>query len=126
MGWAVDAIADYVNNIRPRFGAIDHPALWVTERGGRIKPAEINARFVAYRDALGLPRELSPHSLRHSYVTHLTEDGADRQFIQQQVGHRCDTSTAIYTHVSSDFMNTALRKAISPAFDAPGGNGKEC
>ena len=126
MGWAVEAVADYVENIRPRFGAVDHPALWVTERGGRIKPAEINARFVAYRDALGLPRELSPHSLRHSYVTHLTEDGADRRFIQQQVGHRCDTSTAIYTHVSSDFMNTALRKAISPAFGAPGGNGKEC
>jgi len=125
MGWAVEAVADYVDNIRPRFGIIDHPALWVTERGGRIKPAEINARFVAYRDALGLPRELSPHSLRHSYLTHLTEDGADRRFIQQQVGHRCDTSTAIYTHVSSDFMNTALRKAISPAFDSPGGNDKE-
>ncbi len=59
-------------------------------------------------------------------LTTSSEDGADRQFIQQQVGHRCDTSTAIYTHVSSDFMNTALRKAISPAFDAPGGNGKEC
>jgi site-specific recombinase XerC len=40
----------------------------VTERGGRIKPVEINARFVAYRDALGLPRALVPHSLRHSYV----------------------------------------------------------
>jgi len=131
MGWAVDAVADYVENVRPRFGAVDHPALWVTERGGRIKPAEINARFVAYRDALGLPRALSPHSLRHSFVTHLTEDGADRRFIQEQVGHRCDTSTAIYTHVSSDFMNTALRKAIGPALDALSGphnsnNGKEC
>jgi site-specific recombinase XerC len=42
--------------------------LWVTERGGRIKPVEINARFVAYRDALGLPTALVPHSLRHSYV----------------------------------------------------------
>jgi hypothetical protein len=39
--------------------------LWVTERGGRVKPAEINARFVAYRDALGLPAALVPHSLRH-------------------------------------------------------------
>jgi integrase/recombinase XerC len=120
MAWAVEAVADYVHNVRPRFGMLDHPALWVTERGGRIKPSEINARFVAYRDALKLPRELTPHSLRHSYVTHLTEDGADRRFIQEQVGHRCDTSTAIYTHVSGDFMNTALRKAIAPALTAPG------
>lgn len=42
----------------------------------------------------------------------------DRRFIQA-VGHRCDTSTAIYTHVSGDFMNTALRKAFTPAFDPP-------
>jgi site-specific recombinase XerD len=117
MGWAVDAVSDYVSNIRPRFGLVDHPALWVTERGGRLKPAEINARFVTYRDALGLPKALTPHSLRHSWVTHLTEDGVDRRFIQEAVGHRCDTSTAIYTHVSGDFMNTALRKALTPAFD---------
>jgi len=120
MGWAVEAVRDYVEGIRPRFGCREHPALWVTERGGRISPAEINARFVAYRDALGLPNGLSPHSLRHSYVTHLTEDGVDRRFLQTQVGHRCDTSTAIYTHVSGDFMNTALRKALAPALDASG------
>jgi site-specific recombinase XerD len=125
MGWAVEAVADYVDNIRPRFGCADHPALWVTERGGRVNPAEINARFVAYRDALDLPKTLSPHSLRHSWVTHLTEDGVDRRFIQEAVGHRCDTSTAIYTHVSGDFMNTALRKAITPAFDTPSGQEKE-
>ncbi len=125
MGWAVEAVADYAENIRPRFGCEDHPALWVTERGGRIKPAEINARFVAYRDALGLPEALSPHSLRHSWVTHLTEQGVDRRFIQEAVGHRCDTSTAIYTHVSGDFMNTALRKALSPALGHVAGTGKE-
>lgn len=118
MGWAVDAVADYVENIRPRFGCEDHPALWVTERGGRIQPAEINARFVTYREALGLPQALVVHSMRHSYITHLTEDGVDRRFIQVQVGHECDTSTAIYTHVSDDFMNAALNKALSPAFSA--------
>jgi integrase/recombinase XerC len=114
MGWAVEAVADYVDNIRPRFGCVEHPGLWVTERGGRVKPAEINARFAAYRDALGLPVALVPHSLRHSYVTHLTEDGVDRRFIQTQVGHDCDSSTAVYTHVSDDFMNTALRRALAP------------
>ena len=119
MGWAVEAVADYVENVRPKFGCDGHPALWVTERGGRIRPPEINARFEAYRDALGLPPALVVHSLRHAYVTHLTEDGVDRRFIQVQVGHECDSSTAIYTHVSDDFMNTMLRKALAPALDPP-------
>jgi integrase len=57
-----------------------------------------------------------PYALRHCYVSHLTENGVDRRFLQEQVGHRCDTSTAIYTHVGNDFMNTALRKALAPAF----------
>ena len=42
------------------------------------------------------------------------------KIIQHQVGHECDTSTAIYTHVSGDFMNTALRKALEPALGQPG------
>jgi integrase/recombinase XerC len=123
-GWAVDAVADYVHNVRPLFGCADHPALWVTERGGRIRPAEINARFESYRDALRLPKVLVPHSLRHSYVTHNTEDGVDRRFIQVQVGHENDSSTAIYTHVSDDFMNSMLRRALSPALDHPAPTGK--
>ncbi|NEA60816.1 tyrosine-type recombinase/integrase [Streptomyces sp. SID13666] len=116
MDWAVEAVADYVENARPRFGFSDHPALWITERGGRLQPGTINDRFEAYRDALKLPKDLTPHSIRHSYVTHLTEDGVDRRFIQQQVGHECDSSLAIYTHVSDDFMNTSLHKALDPAF----------
>jgi site-specific recombinase XerD len=125
MGWAVEAVADYVENIRPKFGCDGHPALWVTERGGRVRPPEINARFEAYRDALGLPAALVVHSLRHAYVTHLTEDGIDRRFIQVQVGHECDSSTAIYTHVSDDFMNTMLRKALAPALDPSACAGKD-
>jgi len=125
MGWVVEAVTDYVENVRPRFGCENHPALLVTERGGRVKPAEINARFVAYRDALGLPAALVPHSARHSYVSHLSEDGVDRRFIQCQVGHEADSSTAVYTHVSSDFMNTALRRALAPALGAGDPVGEE-
>lgn len=51
-------------------------------------------------------------------VSHLTEDGVDRRFIQVNVGHEADSSTAVYTHVSDDFMNTALRKALAPALEA--------
>ncbi|WP_307857445.1 tyrosine-type recombinase/integrase [Mycobacterium sp. SM1] len=90
----------------------------MTERGGRIKSVEINARLVAYRDALKLPKALVLHSIRHSYVTHLAEDGVDRRFIQSQVGHECDSSTAIYTHVSTDYVNTMLQRALAPALDA--------
>ena len=119
MDWAVDAVADYVENIRPRFGCEDHPALWVTERGGRVKPAEINARFVAYRDALGLPATLVAALASGTPMSrHLTEDGVDRRFIQVQVGHEATPRPPIYTHVSDDFMNTALRKALAPALGA--------
>lgn len=115
MGWAVEAVADYVTNIRPRFGLADHPALWVTERGGRLQAADLAARFDTYRTALGLPPELGLHCLRHAYVTHLVEDGADPAFVQRQVGHAWASTTAIYTGVSGDFMNTMLRKALEPA-----------
>jgi len=52
MPWAVEAVQDYVVNIRPRYGFADRPALWLTERGGRLRPRQIEERFAAYRDAL--------------------------------------------------------------------------
>jgi site-specific recombinase XerD len=117
MPWAVEAVEDYMVNIRPRFGFPDLPALWLTERGGRLRPRRIEDRFAAYRDALGLAGELVPHCLRHSHVTHQIEDGADPVFVQLQVGHRYQSTTAIYSGVSGDFMNTMMRKALEQGFD---------
>ncbi|WPB87838.1 tyrosine-type recombinase/integrase [Streptomyces malaysiensis] len=83
MPWAVEAAEDYVANLRPRYrAAADHSALWLTERGGRLMPREVEARFAEYRRAIGLEEGLTPHCLRHSYVTHLIEDGADPKFVQ--------------------------------------------
>jgi integrase/recombinase XerC len=116
MPWAVEVVEDYVVNIHPRYGVEGSAALWPTERGGRLQPREIEDRFAQYRDALRLDKSLTPHCLRHSYVTHLIEDGADAKFVQQQVGHRFASTTAIYTGVSGDFMNTMMRNVLDHAF----------
>jgi len=92
--------------------------LWLTERGERISVGHVNDRFMAWRDAAGLPPELSPHCLRHAYVSHLVEDGVDPLFVQQQVGHSHAATTAIYTSVTTDYRNRVLRAALDRAFTA--------
>ena len=75
------------------------------------------------RAAAGLPGELSVHCLRHSYVSHLIEDGVDPLFVQQQVGHSYASTIALYTSVSSDFRNRTLRAALDQSIQAVlGGN----
>ena len=76
-------------------------------------------RFADWRDELGLDPVLHPHCLRHSYVTHLIEDGFDPLFVQQQVGHRWGSTTALYTGVSGDYRNRTLRRALDAAFTPP-------
>jgi integrase/recombinase XerC len=121
--WAVEAIEQYLHDVRPRYGRHAHPALWLTERGRRLTGEHINERFADYRDQLGLAPELGPHCLRHAYVTHLIEDGFDALFVQQQVGHAWASTTALYTGVSGDFKNRVLRAALDRAFQAPSVNG---
>jgi integrase/recombinase XerC len=116
MPWAVEALEEYLAEVRPCYAPGARAALWFTERGSRISLRHVNDRFAAYRDALGLPTELSPHCLRHSYVSHLVEDGVDPLFVQQQVGHSHAATTAMYTSVSTDYRNRVLRKALDRAF----------
>ena len=116
MPWAAAAVAEYVEEVRPVYGHPRHPALWLTERGTRISTDYLNLRFAAYREELGLPEELGPHCLRHSYVTHLIEDGFDALFVQQQVGHVYSSTTALYTGVSSDYKNRMVQAALERAF----------
>jgi len=127
MGWAVESLEQYVEEVRPLFGAAaSGPALWLTERGGRISARRIDERFAAYRAAAGLPVELSVHCLRHSYVSHLIEDGVDPLFVQHQVGHSWASTTAVYTQVGSDHKNRMLRAALGKVFgnDSVDGEGR--
>jgi len=116
MPWAAEALAQYIDQVRPCYEAGGHPALWLTERGGRISPRQIDDRFAAWRAAAGLPGELSVHCLRHSYISHLIEDGTDPLFVQQQAGHSWASTTAVYTTVGQDARNRMLRSALDRAF----------
>ncbi len=120
MPWSSGVLEEYVEEIRPLYGPGAGLALWPTERGQRVSPDHVTHRFAEYRDAIGLPKDLHPHCLRHSYVTHLIEDGFDPFFVQQQVGHAWGSTTALYTGVSDDFKNRSLRSAL----DRLSGRGK--
>jgi len=125
--WSVEVLKQYVEDVRPLYG-FEHPAVWLTERGGRITTEQISEQFAINRDAIGLPSELTCHSLRHSYVTHLIEDRFDELFVRMQVGHKFASTTAIYTGVSGDYKNEAMRAALraqlGPMLE-PGGRGPD-
>lgn len=117
MPWAVEVVDEYLTEVRPCYGKDSHPAMWLTERGSRMSVHHMSERFALYRRAAGLPDELTAHSLRHSYVSHQVEEGADPLFVQQQVGHTTASSTAVYTSVSTDYKNRMLRKALERAWE---------
>ncbi len=121
MPWAAEALGQYLEEVRPRCGQPGHPALWLTERGERISPRGIDERFAAWRAAAGLPGVLSVHCLRHSYVSHLIEDGVDPLFVQFQAGHSWASTTATYTTVGQDARNRMLRAALARAFEGEDG-----
>jgi site-specific recombinase XerD len=111
--WSVGVLDEWVNTYRALFDTSPRSsALWPSERDARVTTESLGRRFTRYREAVGLPEEIGLHCLRHSYVTHLIEDGFDPLFVQQQVGHSHASTTAIYTSVSSDFKTRTLRKVL--------------
>jgi integrase/recombinase XerC len=116
--WAVEVVGQYLESVRPLLAGPKDPALWPTERGSRISTRTLNERLATYRAALGLAPELDLHALRHSYVTHLIEDGYPERFVSEQVGHSYAATTALYTNVSDDFKNRTLANALARAFTA--------
>ncbi|WP_091969924.1 tyrosine-type recombinase/integrase [Propionibacterium cyclohexanicum] len=117
--WTRPVIEEYVTEVLPLFDTAGSGMLWPTERQSRVSGSYIGLRFAEYRDELGFDPALHPHCLRHSYVTHLIEDGFDPLFVQQQVGHRWGSTTALYTGVSGDYRNRTLRRALDAAFTPP-------
>lgn len=97
---ARDAITDYVERGRAHFDKRGDVHLFLTNRGRPMSRQSFWMKIVKYARTAGIASHISPHVLRHSFATHLLENGADLRSVQMMLGHSDISTTQIYTHVS--------------------------
>jgi integrase/recombinase XerC len=112
-----EAVADYLAAC-PYPLAADGP-LFVGARGGALNPRLVQRRMAELRGALGLPETATPHSLRHSFATHLLGAGGDLRAIQELLGHASLSTTQRYTSVETERL-IAVYDAAHPRARQPG------
>jgi len=114
---ALDWLARWMNEERPGLLAILHvePArggpLFLGDRGRRLARQQAFALVRAAARRAGLPESVSPHTLRHSFATHLLEGGADLRIVQELLGHASISTTQLYTHVTGERVREVYARA---------------
>ncbi len=107
---ALTAVDHYLSHFRGDEGAVEVQPLFISQRGRRIHRVEIWKRLKAYARAAQITKDISPHTLRHSFATHLLDNGAELRVIQELLGHAHISSTDRYTHVSRKHLHEAFQK----------------
>ena len=109
---AVRALADYVDKIRPQMvEQAGEPALFVNLNGRRMSRQGFWKIIKHYQEKAGIQKEITPHTLRHSFAAHLLQNGADLRSIQEMLGHADISSTQIYTQVVGQRLKDVYAKA---------------
>lgn len=109
---ALQAIRDYLKKRRPV--AKDYPAgkaLFFNKNGGRLTDRSIRRIINKYITKASIQQKISPHTLRHSFATHMLDHGADLRSVQELLGHANLSTTQIYTHITTERLKSAYQKS---------------
>ncbi len=111
MGSAASAMGEWLGSWRMGLaGRTASPAVFLNARGGRISRQSVHAIVERYGRVVGI-RGLHPHSLRHSFATHMLEGGADLRIVQEILGHSDISTTQLYTHIDRTHVRMAYMGA---------------
>jgi integrase/recombinase XerC/integrase/recombinase XerD len=116
---AMAAVRSYLERARPALAAGADPGLrgapaqnlFLSRTGRALGTSDVRRRLRRWTERTGVAREASPHSLRHSFATHLLDGGADLRSIQELLGHASVSSTQIYTRVESARLRSAYARS---------------
>ena len=109
---AVRALDDYLRHVRPQMiEQPEEPSLFVNMNGSRMSRQGFWKIIKHYQELAGIQKDITPHTLRHSFAAHLLENGADLHSIQEMLGHADISSTQVYTQVVTQKLKDVYNKA---------------
>jgi integrase/recombinase XerD len=109
---AAAAVSRYLRSGRPELvGSKPEPRLFVNFRGGSLSRQGLYKIIQGHAKRVGLDGKMSPHTLRHSFATHLLSGGCDLRSVQEMLGHADVSTTQLYTHLSPERIKDVYFKA---------------
>ena len=114
---AAESLSSYIDSARPQLEVDDTNALFLNRYGGRLSRRSVEKIVDKYAMQAATRPDVHPHTLRHTFATHLMEGGADLRVVQELLGHSSPTTTQVYTHVTqnetrAEYMTTHPRARL--------------